>query len=141
MVNNIKFSIDDIRLINYFERTTKASVKDCIVDDKKEKITFIVKEGDAGIAIGKGGANIKRLREKINKKIEVLEFSEDPIKFVSNVFRPITINSSYVAEKSDGTKTLYIDVGRGNLGMKKNKIRTVRNLVKKYFKIEEVSFK
>lgn len=141
MAENIKLSIDDIRLINFFEKTTKASVKDCIVNSEKNKITFIVSEGQAGIAIGKGGSNIKKMENKLNKKIEVIEFSEDPVKFVSNVFRPVKINNAYVSEKSNGSKTLNIDIGRGKLGMKKNKIKNIKKLTKKYFKINNVSIK
>lgn len=141
MAKNIKLSIDDIRFINFFEKITNASVKDCIVNEEKNKITYIVNEGQAGLAIGKGGSNIKKMENKLKKKIEVLEFSNDPTKFVSNVFRPINVNNSYVAEKSDGTKTFYVEVGRGKLGMKKNKIKTIKNLIKKYFKIDEISIK
>ena len=98
MANKIKLSIEDIGLITSFENLTGASVKDCIVDKEKDKITFIVAEGQAGIAIGKGGMNIKRFSEKLKKKIEVLEFSSDPLKFVANIFRPIKLKNAYIAE-------------------------------------------
>ncbi|MCD6575566.1 MAG: NusA-like transcription termination signal-binding factor [Nanoarchaeota archaeon] len=138
MANKIKLSIEDIGLITSFENLTGASVKDCIVDKEKDKITFIVAEGQAGIAIGKGGMNIKRFSEKLKKKIEVLEFSSDPLKFVANIFRPIKLKNAYIAEKSDGTKVLYVSPVRDKLGMIKAKLKSTRGLIKKYFGIDEV---
>ena len=140
-MTRIKLSLEDIGLISLFEKITKANVKDCIVDDKKSRIVFVVNEGQAGMAIGKGGANIKRLELLLKKKVEVLEFSEDPIKFVSNIFRPVKISNGYVSEKSTGTKSLYISVGKGgNLGMIKSKIKNAKEMIDKYFKFDEVNF-
>ena len=138
MSTRIKLSIDDIGLITTFENLTRSSVKDCMVDNEKEKITFIVADGQAGSAIGKGGINIKRLEAKLKKRIEVLEFSKDPLKFVANVLRPIKIQNAYVSEKSDGTKTLYASVSKEKIGMLKSKIRSAKELIKKYFDFDEV---
>lgn len=138
MTNRIKLSIDDIGFITTFENVTGASVKDCIVDEDKDKITFIVPEGQAGIAIGKGGMNIRKLEDKLKRKIEVLEFSNDPVKFISNIFRPIQLKNAYVAEKSDGTKTLYVSIVKDRLGMVKTKTRNAREFITKYFDIKEL---
>ena len=138
MANRIKLSIEDIGLITSFENLTGASVKDCIVDKDKNKITFIVAEGQAGIAIGKGGMNIKRFENKLKKKIEVLEFSQDPIKFVTNIFRPIKLRNAYVAEKSDGTKVMYVSPSKENVGMMRAKAKSAKELVKRYFDIDEI---
>lgn len=136
----IKLNAEDIGLITFFENLTKASVKDCIINEKKEKITFIVSEGQAGLAIGKGGVNIKTLEGRIKKRIEVLEFSEDPIKFLSNIFRPIKIKNAYISERSDGKKTLHAVVDRENIGMVSVKTKHARELLSKYFKFDEVIF-
>jgi len=135
----IKLSLDDIGFISLFENMTKAHVKDCMVNPKKNKITFVVAEGQAGVAIGKGGMNIKRLEEKLKKRVEVLEFSEDPVKFLTNIFRPIKIINAYVSEKSSGTKALSAQVARGNLGMIKAKMKTAKELLDKYFKFDEIN--
>ena len=31
------------------------SVEDCIIDDKNDRIVFVVKKGDVGLAVGRGG--------------------------------------------------------------------------------------
>ena len=49
---SIKFSANEIRYIALFENMTGAMVKDCIIDDEHGKVTFVVKNGDMGLAIG-----------------------------------------------------------------------------------------
>ena len=98
----IKLDTEAIRYITLFETLTGAIVKDCIVEDNK--ILFIVKEGYAGIAIGKNGKNVKKLNEILNKEIEVLEFSEDPITFVSNIFKPLKVKNAYFGENPERGK-------------------------------------
>lgn len=137
----IKLSLDDIGFIALFERVTKANVKDCIFNQDKNKLTFVVSEGQAGLAIGKGGANIKSLEEQFKKKVEVLEFSDDPLKFLSNIFRPLKISNAYVSEKSTGAKALHAQVLKdaNNLGMVMAKTRTARELLEKYFHFDEIN--
>ena len=138
MGNKIKLSIEDIGFITTFENVTKTNVKDCIIDKDKNKAVFIVAEGQAGMAIGKGGMNIQRLEKKLNKKIEVLEFSSDPLKFISNILRPIKLRDGYISEKSDGTKILHASILKSKFGIVKMKITRAKELVKKYFDINEV---
>ena len=137
----IKLSLDDIGFISLFEKTTKANVKDCIFNQEKNKLTFVVSEGQAGLAIGKAGANIKKLEEQLKKRVEVLEFSDDPLKFLANIFRPIKINTAYVSEKSSGAKALHAQVSRGteNIGMVMAKTKTAKELIEKYFHFDEIS--
>ena len=37
-----------------------------------------------GLAIGKGGAHIKSLQNKIDRNVELVEYNEDPIKLLKN---------------------------------------------------------
>ncbi|MDD5051045.1 MAG: NusA-like transcription termination signal-binding factor [Candidatus Nanoarchaeia archaeon] len=137
----IKLSLDDIGFISLFEKVTKANVKDCIFNQEKNKLTFVVSEGQAGLAIGKGGQNIRNLEEQLKKRVEVLEFSEDPVKFLANIFRPIKINSAYVSEKSSGAKALHAQITKdaANMGMAKAKMKTARELLEKYFHFDEIN--
>jgi len=136
----IKLSSEDIGYINLFENVTKAGVKDCIVDAQREKIMFVVNEGQAGIAIGKNGINIKNLQERVKKRIEILEYSNDPIKFLSNVFRPIKLTNAYISEHSDGKKVIHATLSRDRLGMLKSKIRVAKELMPKYFNFDDMVF-
>ena len=63
--------------INLFQSITKASVKDCIVG--LDRVLFVVNQGQAGLAIGKSGVNIRNLQRLMKKRIEVIEFNSELI--------------------------------------------------------------
>jgi N utilization substance protein A len=89
---------------------TGAGAKDCIIN--KERIIFVVSEGEIAQAIGKGGSNVHRVENKIKKKVDVVEFSKDPLQFVRNLLHPIKPKNVYLAEKSSGEKVVNVEVER-----------------------------
>ena len=92
------------------------------------------------MAIGKNGVNIKKLEAKLSKQIGVIEFSEDPLKFISNIFRPLKIKNAYISEKSDGKKILHANISKDKLGLLKTKTKYARELLIKYFGFEDIIF-
>ena len=136
----IKFNTESIRFINLFESVTGAKVKDCIFDENKNKILFIIKRGQAGLAIGKNGSNVKKMERMINKQVEILEFSNDPIEFIVNIFRPIKIKDAYLSEKSNGEKVLHITLSDENLGITRTKMKVAKSLITRYFNINEIMY-
>ena len=62
MTQAIKLTTDQIRLISLFQNVTKTTARDCIDDEQQNKIIFVVNSGKMGLAIGKGGSNIKSLQ-------------------------------------------------------------------------------
>ena len=71
---SIKFTANEIRYIALFENMTGAMVKDCIIDDEHGKVTFVVKNGDMGLAIGKGGSTVSKVQRAVDKGIESLNY-------------------------------------------------------------------
>ena len=134
-MNRIKYDSELIKLITLFESMTGASVKDCIADDK---LTFIVDENEMGKAIGKGGANIKRLENALKKRIRVIEYNNDITQFVRNMAYPsqvaeiknedgiVTING-----KDSNTRAMLIGRNRQNLIQ-------INDIVKRYFEVKEI---
>ena len=80
MTQEIKLTTDQMKLMSLFQNITKATARDCIEDEKRDRIIFVVNEGKMGLAIGKGGSHIKALQNKIDRNIELVEYNEDPIK-------------------------------------------------------------
>ena len=62
---SIKFGANEIRFIALFENMTGAMVKDCIIDDDNNKVTFVVKQGDMGLAIGKRGSTVSKVQRAV----------------------------------------------------------------------------
>jgi len=123
-----------IGYINLFENITRARVKDCY--QGVESLIFIVQEGEAGKAIGKGGDHIKRLNQMLKKRIKVVEFNSDPVKFVSNLILPIKADVHL-----EGEKTIIIE-GRGAkfkqavLGRERKNLKEIQTIVSNYFDVE-----
>jgi len=124
-----------MRFVALFESVTGAVVKDCIVGSNK--ITFIVKEGQAGLAIGKAGANVVALQNKLHKRIEVIEFSSDPLKFAANLFHPAELSESYLSENSSGKKILYLNP-KSDKGLVRSKLKHALSIIQRYHDIDMI---
>lgn len=114
----MKLSAGEIGYIALFEKITGATAKDCITDEEENKILFVVKKGDMGLAIGKKGASIQRIRQAIGKKIEVIEYSEDPVEFVKNIFHPLRVNNVSISNnvaRVDLDDRDKVAIGRRNI--------------------------
>ncbi len=138
VTKSIKLDTDSIRYIGLFESLVGVVVKDVIINDNK--IIFVVKEGQAAMAIGKNGVNIKNLQNILNKKVEIVEFNPDPLAFLNNVFRPLKISNAYISEKSNSKKIIRISFERvKNNGVPiKVKLKKAKHLIRKYFDIDDI---
>lgn len=80
----VSFDTETIRLVTLFENLTSILVKDCIVGENNT-VYFIIEEGKAGVAIGRGGYIVKNAENLIKKDIKIFEFSKDLSTFVKNL--------------------------------------------------------
>jgi len=109
-MTEIKLTSDELRLMALFQSITSATARDCIVDDKMDRVIFIVNKGQMGLAIGKGGSTIKQLQNMVAKKIELVEFSDDAAEFIRNMLNAEMINDVRISERGDGTKQAVVTV-------------------------------
>lgn len=142
---SIKFSANEIRYIALFENMTGAMVKDCIIDDENGKVTFVVKNGDMGLAIGKGGSTVSKVQKAVDKGVEIIELSEDPTQFIKNVLSPAELQSIKVLQKESGEKiaTVATDNTNKRIAIGKNGINIERAklLVKRQHNISNIILK
>lgn len=101
-MTEIVLTEDCMRLISQFERLTGAGSRDCVMDDRNNRLIFVVNPGEMGLAIGKKGASIKKAMEVMGKKIEVVEYSPSPEQFLKNCFLPAQVTSVVIEESDDG---------------------------------------
>ena len=119
----------------FFESKTGAKVKDCIPNDK---LIFIIGENEMGRAIGKNGANIKKMERLLKKKIKLTEFSNDALQFARNLAYPAEISDAKI---EDGVITLS---GRDTatramlIGRERQNINHLTEIVKRYFDVKEI---
>jgi len=143
MASGIKFTSREMRYIALFESITGATVKDCIVDNDLNRIIFIVKEGNIGMAIGRRGKNIHLLEKMTGKKHEVIEHSENPAQFIRNALKPAKVDEIRISERPDGKTIAVVSVKPRDKGVAIGKngrnAERIRFLAKRYFQIQNVS--
>jgi len=143
MNSGIRLTSKEMRYIALFESITSATVKDCIVDDEQNRIIFIIKEGDSGVAIGKGGKNIHLLERMTNKKHEIIEHSGNPAQFIKNALKPARVNEIRITQRPDGKSIAVVAVNPRDKGVAIGKngrnAERIRFLAKRYFQIQNVS--
>ena len=134
-MSKIKYDSDLMKLMIIFESMTGSKVKDCIANGK---MTFVIEENQMGKAIGKNGANIKRVEAALRKKIKLVEFSNDVLQFVKNTIHPIEVNK---IEQNEGIITIY---GKDTstkamlIGREKQNLNHLSDIVKRYFDVKEI---
>jgi N utilization substance protein A len=142
MTEKIKLTSDELRLISLFQSITSANARDCVVDEKMDRVIFIVNKGQMGLAIGKGGATIKQLQNVVGKKVELVEYSDDPSEFIRNILNTEMINEIKINDKIDGTRQAIVIVDAKKkgvvVGREGRNAEKARLLAKRYFQISNV---
>jgi N utilization substance protein A len=143
MTSGIKITSKEMRYISLFENITGANVKDCVVDEEQSRIIFIVKQGEIGMAIGKGGRNIHVLERMTGKKHEIIEYSEEPVQFIKNALKPAMVREVRITERPNGKTMAVVAVNPRDKGVAIGKngrnAERLRFLAKRYFQIQNVS--
>ena len=142
MTEKIKLTSDELRLMSLFQSVTSVTARDCVVDDKMERVIFIVNRGQMGLAIGKGGATIRQLQNVVTKKVELVEYSDDASDFVRNILNPQMVNDVKITHRTDGSKqaVVLVDAKRKGVvvGKEGRNAEKARLLAKRYFQISNV---
>ncbi|MEM2341972.1 MAG: NusA-like transcription termination signal-binding factor [Candidatus Bathyarchaeia archaeon] len=142
MSRGIRLTNEELEHIRLFESLTGTMVRDCIIDSKFDRIIFVIKEGEAGIAIGKGGKNIALLEKLTGKKYEIVEFSDDPVQLIKNALKPANVKEVRITKKPDGSTIAVVSVDNKDKGIAIGKngrnAEKIRFLAKRYFQISNV---
>jgi N utilization substance protein A len=142
---SIKFNGNEIKYIALFENMTGAMVKDCIIDDENAKVTFVVKNGDMGLAIGKKGATVTKVQKAVDKAVEIIEHCEDPIEFLKNLIAPAQVKTIKIIVKENKKKIADIVIEGRNKGLAIGKngqiIERAKLLAERQHNISDITLK
>ena len=136
----ITFDEQTIKYVALFQDLTRTTVVDCV--EAEDRLIFVVKEGDIGKAIGKKGENVAKLKRLLNKDIHVVEFSNEPEKFVANVFRNYDVKGVQLEQRGDITHaTVTVDASKKGraIGKEGRNLRVSRDLIARHHPIQSVS--
>jgi len=142
MAQSIKLSTDQMRMMSLFQNVTGATARDCVEDEKQDRVIFVVNTGKMGLAIGKGGVHIKSLQNIVKRNVELVEFDDDPAKFLTNLLNSKLISEVKINKRADGTKQAIVMVDPRKkgivVGREGRNAEKARLLAKRYFDISSV---
>jgi len=126
--------MQSIAAIPFFEKVLGAKVKDCFFEDGT--VVFLVQQGQMGkIRTRQGWDKVQDLGRGMGKKIQVLEFHENPEVFVLQLLHPLHPKTEW----KDGVLTIHGKDAweKGQIfGREKTRYRKIQELIKKYFHAE-----
>ncbi len=132
------YDTEMIRTLNMFESLTDVEARDCLITE--EEAYFVVPEGKAGMAIGKGGKIVQKVQNQLGKTVKIYEYNDNIGAFINNIvpgdIRGVDINDSGEQKK------VTINVPNKNkgkvLGRDGERIQSIRNILKRTHNVDEV---
>lgn len=143
-MSEITFSNETVQYINMASKYSKASIKDCLVED--DRIIFVVEKGQLGIAIGSKAKNLEKLRTLFKKNIKFVEFDDDKERFIRNLCKPYQINNIIIeGDENSSMVRVRIEVSPRDksklIGKGGRNINMIRKLAQRHHPIKDVQIK
>ena len=138
-MSEIRLTEDTLRLMGLFESVTSTNALDCL--EHEDKLIFIVNRKKVGIAIGRGGENIKRLRDLCKRPVEIVGYSSDPEMFLRSIFHNGKVKEVALEKRGDKVTALVkvelTDKGR-LIGKGGKNLRFAKLLLSRHSEIEDI---
>ena len=139
----VKLTSEELRYIALLSDVTGVSAKDCIINNETNTIIFVVPPGQAGLAVGARGKNVKRLSKILGRRVEIVEWADTLEDFVKNIFLPARVIGIRLNKMPDGRRVLYVKVAPEDRGVAIGKngrnVAKARTILKRYYDIDTVS--
>ncbi|MBN2156306.1 MAG: NusA-like transcription termination signal-binding factor [Candidatus Lokiarchaeota archaeon] len=117
---SIKFQREEMELIRLFDTITGAVTLDCVIlpdGEDSERVIFMVNRQDLRRAVGKNGINVKKLKERLSKTIEIIAYSDDLNRFIGYLLYPAKITQITEQPRNDNKKVLIVSVRQEDKGL------------------------
>ena len=139
---DIILSNEVMQYINMASNILKIDILDCIVND--ERLIFLIKKGNLGIAIGIKGKNLERLRTVFKKNIKFVELDDDKERFIKNLCKPYKVENISI-EGSGDSVIIKIQANTSDksklIGKGGSNIDIIRKLANRHHSIKDVQIK
>lgn len=139
---DIRLTDEEIRYATLFESMTGVTPLDVIIDSDFNRIIFVVSKNQAALAVGKGGNNVRMLRQIIGKEVEVVEYAETPEELIKNSLYPARVIAVKVTKSPSGNLvaiTTVVPEDKGiAIGKNGKNIAKAKLLAKRYYDVDRV---
>ncbi|BCU67309.1 transcription elongation factor NusA [Sulfolobales archaeon HS-7] len=136
---DIKLTPEELKYMSLFQDVTRVTARDCIITE--DRIIFLVNPGQTGLAIGKGGTNVRKLKNVIGKDIEIVEYNDDMEKLVENIMAPARVRAIKIVQ-NNSKKVMHIRVDFNDKGIAIGKngrnVQRAKLILKRYKDIDSV---
>ncbi len=141
MGKKIVFDENAIQMIRLFSSFTGAMVKDCVMMNDDTRVIFVIPRSQLGVAIGKGGINIKKIKEKLQKDVDIVAYSDKLEQFIKNILLPAKVNEIEMQDRN-GRNTAVVFVRPEDKGIAIGKsgrnIAKTKLLARRHFDVDDV---
>jgi N utilization substance protein A len=138
----IRLTEEEIRFATLFESVTGVTPLDVILDSEYSRVIYVVPKNQAAMAVGRGGSNVKLLRQVIGRDVEVVETGDTPEELIKNSLYPARVIMVKVVKAPSGTKTAIATVASEDkgiaIGRNGRNIARARLLAKRYYDIDKI---
>jgi transcription termination/antitermination protein NusA len=138
----IKLTSDQLSLMSMFQSMTGATARDCLIDDRRNRVIFVVAKGQMGLAIGKEGASVKKIERAVRRPVEVVEWADDIEGLVRSALGAKYVQEVRVSDRLDGTRGVVVVVDSRKkgavLGLGGKHAEKVRLLARRYFDVDNL---
>ncbi len=137
----MKLTHGQILYIKALQSIANVRAVDCMANE--HTITYLVRPAQMGLAIGKNGETVKKIREKIGKNVEVFEYAKQPEDFLKRAFRNVSFGEVSIVSKGKKKEiTLVLDsTNKRKLLQNPGRLKKVREIANKTYDVESVRIK
>ena len=104
-----------------------------VANEMADVLVFVVMPGNLGKALGPGASNVKKLGFMFKKRLRIIEFNDDPVRFVSNLIYPIRAREIVLEDDSVVIRTDNMRDKGQVFGRERSNLKKIQMIVSKYF--------
>ncbi len=139
---DIRLTDEEIRYATLFESMTGVTPIDVVIDGDFNRIIFVVGKNQAALAVGKGGSNVRMLKQIIGRDVEVVEYADTPEELIKNSLYPARVIAVKVTKSPSGNLvaiTTVVPEDKGiAIGKNGRNIAKAKLLAKRYYDVDRV---
>ena len=132
-----------MQLIARYEQITGAAAVDIVMDEESDRIIIVVRQGQLGKAIGRGGSNVKAASDAFGRTIDIVENADTVEEFIKNALSPARVEKIKISESKEGLLIASVTVKSDDrgiaIGRDGRNVSRARILAKRHFDLDNVT--